>query len=79
MVNQNIKMFAVKFLKSSGAYTVGEIAGFPEEVAQRLIQDEVAVKYTPTKEENKMAQLRNRPMGEDKQALENRETDYVTK
>ena len=79
MVNKNIKMFAVKFLKSSGAYTVGEIAGFPEEVAHRMIQDEVAVKYSPTKEEDKIAKLRNRPMGEDKQALQDRDTDYVTK
>lgn len=46
-------MMAVKFVKGMSPYQAGEIAGFPEEEARRLIQagvaEEYAVKKSPEK------------------------------
>jgi len=39
-------MMAVKFIKGMSPYQAGEIAGFPESEARRLIQSGVAEEYT---------------------------------
>jgi hypothetical protein len=42
---------AVKFIRKNAPYNVGEIAGFPEGVAQRLIARKRAVLYEPDEQQ----------------------------
>ncbi|MAF25368.1 hypothetical protein CL634_07315 [bacterium] len=74
MVRDMSNAVKVKFLRSQGPYTVGEVASFAPDVAERLIHDEAAIKFKDEK-----PALRKRPIDENKQALAARETDYVTK
>lgn len=46
-------LIAVKFLHSHGGYTAGEIAGFPEAVAMRLVKSKVAALHVPKSESDK--------------------------
>lgn len=78
MARERPHLIPVKFTKSTGNYSVGEIAGFPADVVQRLIDQGVAEKFKKEKAP-KETKLRNRPVSEDKQALADRDTDYVTK
>lgn len=43
-------MMAVKFIKGMSPYQAGEIAGFPEAEARRLIQAGVAEEYSAQKD-----------------------------
>lgn len=40
----------VKFIRSWNGYGAAEIAGFPEETAQNLIDSKIAIPYTETKQ-----------------------------
>lgn len=50
MARQKV-LVPVRFIRKNAPYNVGEIAGFPDEIAQRLIDRKRAVPYVPPEEE----------------------------
>ncbi len=43
----NTKLVPVTFLKSSSPYSKGEVAGFPKEKAEKMIENKIAEPYKP--------------------------------
>lgn len=55
----------VKLLRKSGMYAEGEVAGFPENIANQMIQRGIAQAYEPEPQTQKSNKRRPRPAPSD--------------